>query len=281
VSHFDEVRELAPYFDKMLMIPGREVTTFDGHANVYGTTEFIDFRLTSKHVPTFNALLDEVEKKHALLSINHPGLPTGSACMGCGWSVKDTDFSRVPVMEALNGGTLDGPFSGVPFWQKRLSEGFRVTAVGGSDNHNASYEPGHESAVGRPTTVVWAKDLSEAAVLEGIRAGHVFVDVLGSRDRSIEFAAAEGSQTAMMGDVLKAPAGTRVKFSLTMVGLAGAHAEVVRDGVATALGEAAKGAREMREFEDVSDGNRHWVRVNVRGEDGGLLVLGNPVYLNF
>jgi hypothetical protein len=66
-----------------------------------------------------------------------------------------------------------------------------------------------------------------------------------------------------------------------MVGLVGAHAEVVRDGVATALGEAAKGAREMREFEDVSDGNRHWVRVNVRGEDGGLLVLGNPVYLNF
>jgi hypothetical protein len=107
------------------------------------------------------------------------------------------------------------------------------------------------------------------------------VDVLGSRDRGIEFTAAAGSQTAMMGDVLKAPAGTHVKFTLTMVGLAGAHAEVVRDGVATALGEAAKGAREMREFEDVSDGNRHWVRVNVRGEDGGLLVLGNPVYLNF
>jgi hypothetical protein len=82
VSHFDEVRELAPYFDKMLMIPGREVTTFDGHANVYGTTEFIDFRLTSKHVPTFNALLGEVEKKHGLLSINHPGLPTGRVAGG-------------------------------------------------------------------------------------------------------------------------------------------------------------------------------------------------------
>jgi hypothetical protein len=281
VSHFDEVRELAPYFDKMLMIPGREVTTFDGHANVYGTTEFIDFRLTSKHVPTFNALLDEVEKKHGLLSINHPGLPTGSACMGCGWSVKDTDFSRVRVIEALNGGSLDGPFSGVPFWQKRLSEGLRVTAVGGSDNHNASYEQEHESAVGRPTTVVWAKDLSEAGVLEGIRAGHVFVDVLGSRDRGIEFTTAAGSQTAMMGDVLKAPAGVRVKFALTMVRLAGAHAEVVRDGVATALGDAAKSTKEMREFEEISDGKRHWVRVNVRGEDGGLLILGNPVYLNF
>jgi hypothetical protein len=281
VTHFDEMRELAPYFDKMLLIPGREVTTFDGHANVFGTTEFIDFRLTSKSVPTFNVLLDEVERKHGLLSINHPGLPTGSACMGCGWSVKDTDYSRVHVVEALNGGTLDGPMGGVAFWQRRLNDGFRMTAVGGSDNHNASYEQGHESAVGRPTTVVWAKDLSEQAVLEGIRAGHVFVDVLGSRDRGIEFTASAGGQNVMMGDALKAPAGTQVKFAMTMVGLVGAHAEVVRDGEVKALGDAAKSAKEVREFEEASDGKRHWVRVNVRGSDGGLLVLGNPVYLNF
>jgi hypothetical protein len=56
---------------------------------------------------------------------------------------------------------------------------------------------------------------------------------------------------------------------------------VVRDGEVKALGDAAKSAKEVREFEEASDGKRHWVRVNVRGSDGGLLVLGNPVYLNF
>jgi hypothetical protein len=187
----------------------------------------------------------------------------------------------VHVIEALNGGTLDGPMGGVAFWQKRLNDGFRVTAVGGSDNHNASYEQGHESAVGRPTTVVWAKELSESAVLEGIREGHCFVDVLGSRDREIEFGVSAGGKTVKMGDSLVAPAGTPVKFALTMTGLAGAHAEVVRDGEVKALGGAGQGAKEEREFEEVSDGKRHWVRVTVRGEDGGLLVLGNPVYLNF
>ena len=201
--------------------------------------------------------------------------------MGCGWSVKDTDFSRVHVIEAINGNNADNSLSGVPFWQRRLNDGFRATAVGGSDNHNASYEPTHESAIGKPTTVVWAKELSETAVLEGIRAGHVFVDVLGSRDRAMEFTASAGGETVMMGDVLKAPSGTGVKFRLTMTGLAGAHAEVVRDGEVRALGGAAAGAKEEREFEEVSDGKRHWVRVNVRGGDGGLLVLGNPVYLNF
>ncbi|WP_242618087.1 CehA/McbA family metallohydrolase [Edaphobacter modestus] len=277
VSHFDAMRELAPYFDKMLLIPGREITTFDGHANVFGTTEFIDFRLKSKYVPTFNDLLNDVEKKHALLSINHPGSPTGAACMGCGWSVKDTDFSRVHVIEAINGGSMDGPQSGVPFWQKRLNDGFRVTAIGGSDNHNASYQ----SAIGKPTTVVYAANLSERAVLEGIRAGHVFVDLQGSGDGAIEFTATAGSQSAVMGDALKASSGTNVHFVLTMLNLAGAHAEVVRDGVVKPLGEVAKNARETREFDEPSDGERHWVRVNVRGENGRLLVLGNPVYLNF
>lgn len=281
MSHFNEMRELAPYFDRMLLIPGREITTFDGHANVFGSTEFIDFRLTSRYVPTFNDLLNEVEKEHGVLSINHPGLPTGAACMGCGWSVKGTDFRRVHVIEAINGPNADGALSGIPFWQQRLKDGFRVTAVGGSDNHDASYEPDHAAAVGRPTTVVHAKNLSEKAILEGILAGHVFVDVEGTKDRAIEFTASAEARTAEMGDVLKAPAGTKVRFVLAAKNLVGARVEIVHDGVVKTLGDTVKGAEETREFEEVSDGGRHWVRVNVRGEDGRLLVLGNPVYLNF
>ena len=281
MSHFDAMRELAPYFDKMLLIPGREITTFQGHANVFGTTEFIDFRLTSKYVPTFNDLLNEVEKKHALISINHPGLPTGAECMGCGWSVKNTDFSRVHVIEPINGGTLDGPQSGIPFWERRLKDGFRMTAVGGSDNHNATYAPDHESAIGRPTTVVYAVNLSERAILDAIRAGHVFVDTLGSRDRAIEFTALAGNQRAMMGDIVKVSSGEKVHFILTLKNLTGAKVEVVRDGAAEVLGSEIKDSVEVREFDQISDGQRHWVRVNVRGENGRLLILGNPVYLNF
>jgi predicted metal-dependent phosphoesterase TrpH len=283
ISHFDAERELTPYFDRILLITGREITTFQGHANVYGSTEFIDFRLTSKYVPKFSNLLDEVERKHALLSINHPGSPTGSICMGCGWSVKDTDFSRVHVVEAINGGSMDGTYSGVPFWQQRLNEGFRMTAIGGSDNHNASIEPDHGSTVGRPTTVVYAANLSERAVLDAIRAGHVFVDLLGSRDRAIALTATAGSQTAMMGDTMKAPAGTAIHLSLTVDNLEGAHPELIRDGEVAQFGNVSPiGAQhEVRELEQTSDGKRHWLRVNIRAQDGQLLVLGNVIYLNF
>jgi hypothetical protein len=149
ISHYDAMRELQPYFDRLLLIPAREITTFEGHANVYGTTEFIDFRLATGHV-TIDDILRQTQRLHGLFSINHPGLPSGSLCMGCGWSAKDTDYSLVGAVEAINGGTLDGPMSGIPFWQKRLNEGFRLTGVGGSDNHNATMNPDSRSAVGYP-----------------------------------------------------------------------------------------------------------------------------------
>jgi hypothetical protein len=282
ISHYDAMRELQPYFDRMLLIPGREITTFEGHANVFGTTEFIDFRLAKGHL-TIADILAQTEKMHGIFSINHPGLPSGSECMGCGWSAKGTDYSRVAAIEAINGGTLDGPMSGIAFWQKRLNEGFRLTGVGGSDNHNASMDAQVRSAVGYPTTVVYASELSERAVLNAIRAGHVFVDVRGSRNRGIEFTAEGGGKTAMMGDAIASAAGTDVHFVLTMKGLEGAHPEVIRDGEVMTVTDASalKEPSETRAFDYKSDGKRHWIGVNVRGADGSLLILGNPIYLNF
>src|ERR1700734_830522 len=53
-SQYDAMRELQPYFDKVLLIPGREITTFQGHINFLGSTDFIDFRLDGSNVPDVN-----------------------------------------------------------------------------------------------------------------------------------------------------------------------------------------------------------------------------------
>jgi len=65
--------------------------------------------------------------------------------------------------------------------------------------------------------------------------------------------------------------------------LEGAHAELVRDGVVTAFagGAVAKSAQQTLEQDEVSDGGRHWLRINMRDAEGRLLALGNPVYVNF
>ncbi len=276
VAHFNDERELQPFFDQLLLIPGREITTFYGHANVFGTTGFIDFRLGSPSLPDMNALIRQINQLHGLLSINHPGAPTGASCMGCGWNAPATDFANVNAIEAINGDSMDGPHSGIAFWQSKLNAGYRLTGIGGSDNHDAALPPAAKAAIGHPTTVVYADNLSDRAILDGVRAGHVFVDLEGTNSRGIEFTAAAGTATAAMGDKLVAPAGQTIHFTLTLRNLEGAVPEIVHDQPnRLQFGKSGTG------FEITSDGKRHWFRVNIRSAEGRLLVLGNPIYINF
>ena len=283
----EALRELAPYYDDLLLIPGREITTFQGHANVWGPTAALDFQLGSPRAPTLAAIQSQVEKAQGLISINHPGQPSGEACMGCGWTVKDTDFARIQAIEAVNGGALRLPggaesaISGIPFWEARLNAGFRITAVGGSDSHDADLAKVASAGVGYPTTVVHAEMLSQPAILAAIRAGHVFIDITGSRDRRLEVTAASGSKTAEMGDALAAPAGAPVRVTVHVSHAAGAALSLAGDGPKPKLADATlKSDDETRGFEVTGDGRRRWLRVDVRGPDGRLWLLGNPIYLN-
>ena len=284
VSQANDLRELQPYFDNLLLIPAREITTFTGHANVFGTDEPIDFRVGSAAVPDWNALLREVAGVHALISINHPIRPDDETCMGCGWAPsKPVDMHGVQAIEAVNGTDAMLPDSGVPFWQHLLDQGYRLTGVGGSDNHDAEKsltQPGGVR-VGTPTTVVHASALSMSAILDGIRAGHVFIDTQGTRDGFLDLTAATGSQNAQMGDALSAPRGAVVHFSLEATAAAGAHAEVIVDGKSwQPKADLVIHGVLKQSFDWPSDGKRHWIRANVLGADGELLLVGNPIYIN-
>jgi hypothetical protein len=290
ISHHHAMRELQPCFDKLLLIPGVEITTFQGHAGVLGAIGYVEFRLTSRHLPGVNDLLDIVERRHGLFAINHPALPSNEYCMGCGWTAQGADYAKVAAVEVVNGGAMsaqgggaDGRFSGIPFWEALLNRGFRPTAIGGSDNHKPDEDPRKAPAVGSPTTVVWAQNLSERAILDAIRAGRVFIDVEGAGDRVLELTATAGEAKAMMGEALSVPPGEEARFTVCVGGLSGARLDVVIDGEhgAALAGETVEGEDFALGFSIAGDGARHWVRVDVRsGEDGRTLVIGNPIYLN-
>jgi hypothetical protein len=287
-SHFHAMRELQPAFDRLLLIPGREITTFHGHANVFGPTGFIDFRLGAESLPTAGALMDAAEAMAGVFAIAHPLLPSGELCMGCGWTARDTDFSRVRVIEVSNGGAAratgneEGAFSGIPFWHARLMEGLRITGVGGSDNHDPSLAPDIASAVGMPTTLVEATELSETAIMAGILAGRVAIDLDGAKDRSLDFVARLGEASACMGDEIFAPAGVVVEFEVQVRGVEAGRLEVIVDGVVT---EGPSDPTLDKSFADptfnfTADGADHWIRLNVRDRAGRLILIGNPIYLN-
>jgi len=286
-SQANDIRELQPYYDRLLLIPSREVTTFQGHGNLLGTSEPLDFRLGSKTVPDWNALLTQAAGLHGVFSINHPIRPNDETCMGCGWTpAQPVDMHRVQAIEAVNGmDALNPAQTGIPFWQKQLDQGFHITGIGGSDSHDVKLPlpaPGGSNPIGVPTTVVHADELSMEAIVEAIRAGHVYIDVQGRRDLAFDFVANAVGRTAEMGDTLAAPKGSIVEVTLHVKALAGARVEIIVDGKAfqPKASLAIQDAEQMLSFDWPSDGRRHWMRANVRAADGTLLVVGNPVYLN-
>lgn len=287
VSHLQPLREMQPYFDRLLLLTGMEVTTFQGHANVFGLQAPLDFRL-GEQVPDWKSLTDETSRRGLLLSINHPIRPSDERCMGCGWTPQgEVDWAGIGAVEVVNGGDADTPFSGIPFWHRQLDAGHRLTAVGGSDNHDASRRApatleGGTSPIGRPTTVVHARALSRAGILDGLRAGRVFVDVQGRGGSLLDLNARYGGALVGMGADLAAGPGAAVRFEASVDGVPdGARVVWIVDGQATEAVTGHAGEANGRSLDWRSDGRRHWVRVEVRAADGALLLLGNPVYVNF
>ena len=283
-SQYDAMRELQPYFDKVLLIPGREITTFQGHLNFLGTTDFLDFRLGSAGVPNINDLLRNARKLGALVSVNHPRNPSGEICMGCGWTPNPpADMNLLDAVEAVNGGSEIPAVSGIPFWEHELDLGHRLTAIGGSDNHRPMRPLKDPGSVGSPTTVVYAANLSTPAILAGIRAGRVFIDLTGSRNRMLELTADCNGKEAHMGGTLVAAKGAQVAFAAQTVGAEGARVELLEDGKPMQV-DASSSALPTSGAIHVSwksDGGRHRFLAQVTGPDGKLWLLGNPVYVNW
>ncbi len=280
-AHFGGLRELQPYFDTLLLIPGIEITTFGGHANIFGPARFVDFRVGTPGVPDIRALQRDVAASGAILSLNHPALPSGEQCMGCGWTWKDTDYGSVAAIEAVNGTMIEGPFAGTGFWYARLNEGHRLTGIAASDNHDPDVAPGNPppgpAAIGRPRTVVHAPALSMPAILDGIRSGNVFIDVEGTRTRLLEVEAEAKGGRAGMGGTLPGRRRTTIRAHVT--GAEGAFGELIVNG-------QPNGARQPVASNDarltMTLDARHacgWLAVNVRSSKGRPLLIGNPVYL--
>lgn len=148
VSHMTDLIGLQPAFSKLLLTPGQEVTTFFGHANVFGVTAPAEFRVGTPSLPDGAAWGAAMASLGGLVSVNHPGLPSGEAYMVCGWTMPKTDWGTVSAIEIANGGAmaiaggrLDTPLSGILFWEKLLSAGHRVAPIAGSDNHDSALPP--------------------------------------------------------------------------------------------------------------------------------------------
>lgn len=115
-----ELTALQPYFDRLLLIPGMEMTTFQGHANALNLRDRVDFRVGSAAVPDWNSLLAEVASRARLCrSTIHACPPAKPAWVAAGHPAPVADMSLVQAVEVVNGHDVESATAGVPFIRSR------------------------------------------------------------------------------------------------------------------------------------------------------------------
>lgn len=146
--------------EKLLLVPGVELTSYKGHVNLLGQPDALDdFRVLTAEACAEQ--LRKAQEKGALVSLNHPFDDD------CPWEFGfDVPFD---AMEVWNGPWRACNERAVAWWQKRLAEGDKIVAVGGSDTHRDHPLVRH----GRPTAHVYAQSESVSAILAAIRRGAV------------------------------------------------------------------------------------------------------------
>jgi hypothetical protein len=205
----------------ILLVPGEEVTTYGGHGNVWGLHGWLDFRCQDDD--SLRRVIEYARGKGALFSINHP------KNIGPPW---ESPAVRAPCMEVWQAVWRWYNWESLEAWERLLTEGERVVAVGGSDCHSVPpARPTHPHGPGEPTTWVYVTGpLSEEALLEAIGHGHVFI----SEDPEGPFltlwadADGDGRFEHMMGDTLEVPEGSRVTVRVQYRGLAGKKLRLLR-----------------------------------------------------
>lgn len=248
----------------LILIPGFEVTTYKGHWNVLGDHGWIDFRIEDEaHMARAVA---EAKRRGYVTSLNHPR-PYGPE-----WVYPAVDEHH--CIEVWNGGWALFNDVALEFWESRLRQGRRYTAVGGSDSHFHKRE--HHAQLAHPTLWIYCEGEPTAPrLLDAIRAGHVAISESPSGARLTLNAG-----SAMMGDSLPRPADGRLTVRVTVQGGSGGQLELH-----TAAGcvhrETVTGDDYAAEIAvDVT--NTPYVRaqlVNDREQARLVQALTNPIYV--
>ena len=291
--HWHEYGQVQIDNDDVLVWPGREIVTYEGHVQCLGETdEFIEFRHGFEDV-RMRDIQREVRAANALFQVNHPTTFPGplfrNLCRGCEFELDEQiDWDAVDTIEILTGEALvdpkeyklpdlgvrvPNPFfsSAVDYWERLLNRGHRITAVCGSDDKKGD-------RYGACATAVHARELSRAGVVEALRAGRAYVRARGvAASPALELEAVAPGQ----------PAGT---FGSTLVlDGPGAAAELrvsVRDGDGQVLRLVRKG-KPVATVTVAGDRFDHvfplaagttWYRIETADERGRTTV-GNPVFV--
>jgi uncharacterized protein (TIGR03382 family) len=276
-SHLALAAAAQPMHPALLFLRGAEITTYAGHGNAVGLPAYVDHRIGYRG-RAIGDVLGEVAAQGALFIVNHPSLDLGANCIGCAWRHADTPWEKVAGIEIITGKweVVEKAFvpRAIQLWDELGGRGFRIAPVGGSDDHRAGAGTGFtDSQIGSPTTLVLADELSEAAIMEGIRRGRTIVQLNGPDDPRVELRLGD----AEIGDDVDGVA--TAALDVTVAGGAGTFLQLWRDGAKVAQIEVT--SDDFRHtFEDEPGAADRRYRVELWTDFNQRLVVTGHIYVH-
>ncbi|MGI8422756.1 MAG: CehA/McbA family metallohydrolase [Chloroflexota bacterium] len=141
-------RALADAALSPLLIDGMELTTFWGHANALGVSEWIDWRVRGPAgqggdgMTTVQSAAGQVHGLGGLFVVNHPRSAGYPWCTGCRWEYGDETLEYADAIEVLNGAwPRKQNKDALALWDRWLNEGYRIPATAGTDSHGFAKQP--------------------------------------------------------------------------------------------------------------------------------------------
>jgi hypothetical protein len=260
----------------LLVIPGIELTTFNGHALALGVNEWVDWR-TGYHGWTME---DAARRTHALgglFIIAHPNDVGTPFCTGCHWDDTGFDLDLVDAIEIWNNWWRhpdSGNAANLDWWRRLQSEPRprSMPATCGGDIHVMGEWGWGPKA---PYIYVYASSLSMVDILDGVRQGRV---MFSSGPRlSLRVSTGDGTESAGIGDILHTRSG-HVHLDLNGEDAPlGAHLQI-RGQQGVIANEAMAEVGSVQLWLDVlPQGDHLWVEVYTL--DGALSAFTNPIFI--
>jgi hypothetical protein len=255
----------AVHSETLLTAGGIELTTFWGHALCLGTRRWVDWRVRPG-AGAMAHIASEAYARDQVFIIAHPQAAGDPGCTGCTWRYNEMLPGTAKLVEIWN-----GPWNGdsnneqaLALWYDWLNQGLNLVATAGTDTHRAqdyATQPGF--------TVVYAEQLSERALLQALRQGHLYL----SAGPQLSFTASTISgEQAMVGDTISQPAALTLTWTACPVG---AQVHVIANGRRWMVWTA--GCQGERTW-PASPTQAAWCVVEIRSAGGDLLAITNPIF---
>lgn len=257
--------------DTLAILKGIELSTYNGHANVYGVKNWIDWRVGYNGL-NVDTIIDLVHQEGGIISINHPCTPSldGHLC----WS-HDTDYSKVDAIEIWNAPWLslngDGNKKARKLWDKLLNKGYKIAGIGGSDLHQID---GILRKLGKMLTYIYCDNLSNKSIIDGIKKCKAFVTMGPYIDFTIE----NETEKVSIGDSIGSGI---VKLNIIARDIVkGNDIVIVKDGEIEKKIKADKGSVTYEYTGNLQQGS--WYRIEIydnnRNENDELIAITNPIW---